>query len=332
MSGTTGLVLGKFHPPTLGHAYLVDFARQYVDRLTVVVATLGREEIPGTLRVAWMREMFPGVHVVHLTEENPQCPEEHPDFWDIWRASLRGVVPEGPDFVFASEDYGFRLAEELGARYVPVDHPRALRPVSGTAVRTDPMRYWDFIPSAVRPYFVRRVAVVGPESTGKTTLAGRLADRYATVMVGEYARGLIDVCGGEVRDDLFPMILRGQRASEDALARQANRVLICDSEAFTTRLYRQLYLGDDPAYLREAAERRSYDCYLLTSPDTPYVQDPQRRHPDRRVWFYERFAEWLSARGARYTILSGSWENRFDAACAAVDALIAEPPARFRRR
>ena len=82
----TGMVLGKFHPPTLGHRYLVDFARHYVRDLTVVVGTLRREEIPGELRFRWMREMFPDVRVVHLTDENPQYPAEHPDFWDIWRA------------------------------------------------------------------------------------------------------------------------------------------------------------------------------------------------------------------------------------------------------
>jgi HTH-type transcriptional regulator, transcriptional repressor of NAD biosynthesis genes len=321
-----GLVLGKFHPPTLGHCYLVDFARHFVDHLTVVVATLEREEIPGSLRVAWMREMFPAVRVVHLTDENPQYPREHPDFWRIWRESLRRVMPEGPDCVFASEDYGFRLAEELGARYVPVDHARAVMAVSGTAVREDPMGTWNFIPPVVRPHFARRVCVIGPESTGKTTLAERLARHYGTVVATEYARSLIDRHGGEVREDLLPLIVRGQAASEAALARCANRILICDSDAFTTTLYWQLYFGSCPEWVRQEAERRAYDLYLVTVPDTPFVADSQRNHPDRRQWFFDRCIEWVERRSARFVVIGGTWEARFDAACAAVDGLIAWRP------
>jgi HTH-type transcriptional regulator, transcriptional repressor of NAD biosynthesis genes len=326
MAGTdlkrgSGVVLGKFNPPTLGHCYLVDFARHFVDRLTVVVATLEREEIPGRLRAAWMREMFPGTRVVHLTDENPQFPHEHPDFWRIWRESLRGVLPEAPDYLFASEEYGVRLAEELGARYVPVDHQRAAVSISGTSVRQDPMRWWGFIPPAVRPYFVRRVCIIGPESTGKTTLAGRLARHYRTVAVVEYARPLIDLYGGEVREDLLPLIVRGQAASEEALARQANRVLICDSDAFTTTLYWQLYFGGCPDWVREEAERRTYDLYLVTTPDTPFTVDAQRNHPDRRQWFFDQCLHWVERRGAPHAIVSGSWDARFEAARAAIDRL-----------
>lgn len=321
---TTGMVLGKFYPPTLGHGYLVDFARHYVDRLTVVVGSLERESIPGGLRVAWMREWFPDVDVRHLTDENPQFPEEHPDFWTIWRDSLRRLVPTGPDFVFASEPYGFTLASVLGARYIPVDHARTLRPISGTAVRADPLAHWDFLPPVVRPYFVRRVAIVGPESTGKTTLAARLAAHYGTVMVGEYARGLIDAYGTSVTPDLFPVIVNGQTASEAALARQATRLLVCDSDAFTTALYHELYLGARAEWIELAAARQRFDLYLLTDCDTPFVADVQRQHPERRRWFFDRFATYLDNRQARYAVVRGDWEQRFETACAVIDHVLLE--------
>jgi NadR type nicotinamide-nucleotide adenylyltransferase len=269
-----------------------------------------------------MRELFPETQVLHLTDENPQHPDEHPDFWRIWHDSLRRLLPTGPDFVFASEEYGVRLARVLGAAYVPVDHERRLVPVSGTAVRNDPMKYWRYLPVPVRPYFVRRVCIIGPESTGKSTLAARLARRFDTVMVGEYARALIDRHAGAVDDSLFPAIVRGQAASEEALARQANRVLICDSDAFTTTLYHELYVGACPPYIREAAERARYDLYLVTSPDAPYVADPQRNHPEHRGWFFDRCVEWVRSRSARHVILRGSWDERFDLACAAIDGLL----------
>ena len=82
-AGSTGFLLGKFLPPHRGHQYLIEFARNYVDRLTVLVCTIEQEPIPGRLRYQWMCEAFPGVDLVHHTDEIPQAPEEHPDFWPI---------------------------------------------------------------------------------------------------------------------------------------------------------------------------------------------------------------------------------------------------------
>ena len=121
-----GLVLGKFMPPHQGHLYLIDFARHYTEDLTVVVGSLASEPIAGQLRWRWMREIFPQLRVVHLTDENPQLPHEHPDFWNIWRRSLERVAERPVDLLFASEDYGSRLAEELGARFIPTNGAREL--------------------------------------------------------------------------------------------------------------------------------------------------------------------------------------------------------------
>lgn len=93
---THGMVLGKFMPPHAGHVYLCEFARRWVDELTIVVGSTAAEPIPGAQRVAWMRELFPFDRVVHLANENPQRPWEHPDFWDIWKASLQGVLATRP--------------------------------------------------------------------------------------------------------------------------------------------------------------------------------------------------------------------------------------------
>ncbi len=88
----TGLILGKFLPPHLGHVYCAEFARRFVGRLTVLVCSLDREPISGRLRFEWMRELFPDCDVRHVTDEVPQEPAEHPDFWAIWRDLIRREV------------------------------------------------------------------------------------------------------------------------------------------------------------------------------------------------------------------------------------------------
>jgi HTH-type transcriptional regulator, transcriptional repressor of NAD biosynthesis genes len=323
--GRSGLVLGKFMPPHLGHAYLVDFAQNYVERVTVVVGTLEREPIPGDLRYAWMKELFPRANVVHLAEELPQEPSEHPDFWALWQASLKRVHPEPLDFVFASEPYGFKLAEVLGAEFVPVDIARSLVPVTGSAVREDPLGHWRYIPPCVRPYFVKRVCLFGPESTGKSILAKRLAEHYETVYAEEYARPLLalkdNACGyGDIE-----RIGRGQWASEEALARQANRVLISDTDMLTTSIWSEALFGKCPSWLKEEAARRRYDLTLLCDIDSPWHDDGTRFFPDDREGFMRRCLKALGDGGRHYVKIGGTWDERFEGACEAIDALLTGP-------
>lgn len=319
---TTGMLLGKFMPPHLGHVFLGEFAARYTERLTLVVCSLESEPIPGELRFRWMRELFPFENVVHLTDELPQTPEEHPDFWNLWRSALTRVLPGKMDFVFASEDYGWRLAEELGARFVPIDHSRSAVPMSGTAIRTDPMKNWDYIPRPVRPYFVKRVCVFGPESTGKTTLSRRLAEHFRTAWVPEYARTLLESKGGLLDASDLPRFVRGQIASEEALARNANRVLICDTDPLTTLIWSEtLYSACDP-FVCEQAETRTYDLYLLLDVDVPWIADECRYLPENRGAFFERCRDELQQRSRRFVTLTGTWEERFTQAVQAVERLL----------
>jgi HTH-type transcriptional regulator, transcriptional repressor of NAD biosynthesis genes len=317
---TRGLVLGKFLPPHAGHLYLVEVARHLCDELTVVVGTLAREPIPGALRHRWMTELCPGARVVHLTDENPQLPEEHPDFWAIWRTSLLGALGTGPTHVFASEAYGERLAAELGAQFVPVDPARAALPVSGTAIRRDPWAQWRYLPRIVRPYFLRRICVFGPESTGKTTLATRLAAHYGTVAVPEYARAYLEARRGRLETDDIDAIGRGQIAVEEALALEADRRLICDTDALTTCVWSEALFGRVSGWLAAAADR-SYDLTLLCDVDVPWIADPVRYLPHERASFFARCEQALRDRGRRYVVVRGSWDERFAAACRAIDAI-----------
>lgn len=318
------MILGKFMPPHLGHRWLIEFARAYTERLTVMVCSLEREPIPGGLRFGWVREMCPGVECVHVTDDLPQEPAEHPAFWDLWRDAVRRHVPHPIDFVFASEDYGWKLAEVLDARYVPVDHARQVVPVSGTAIRADPMRYWGYLPGPVRPYYLKRVCLFGPESTGKSTLARGLAERYRTRYAWEYARPLLDFNGGECGYADIEHIARGQLATEAALATQANRVLFCDTDLLTTTIWSEVLFGKCPAWVTAAAAEQHYDLTLLLDVDVPWVDDNQRflGAPHERKAFFDRCRDALEQAGRHYEVLSGSWEQREQQAVELIDALI----------
>jgi NadR type nicotinamide-nucleotide adenylyltransferase len=321
---TTGMLLGKFMPPHLGHVYLGEFASRYVDRLTIVVCSLEREPIPGVLRFRWMQELFPFDNVVHLTDDLPQEPGDDADFWALWKASLERVLPGRPDLVFASEDYGKKLAEVLGGTFVPVDRARSAIPISGTAVRTHPLRHWEYLPRCVRPYFLRRVCIFGPESTGKTTLARHLAEHFNTVWVPEYARTLIEANNGKVTYDDMERIAHGQIASEEALARSANRLLIADTDVLTTLVWSETIFGRCPDWVRQQAEKRTYDLYLLVDVDVPWVADIARYLPDNREAFFRRCQDELATRRRRFVHLHGDWPERFEQARQAVLPLLVD--------
>jgi NadR type nicotinamide-nucleotide adenylyltransferase len=171
-----------------------------------------------------------------------------------------------------------------------------------------------------------RVAVFGPESTGKTRLAEMLAEHFSAKWVPEYAREFWDQHGVITLEDI-PAIAREQWRREDELAATAGRLLFCDTEALTTVLWSDLLYGTCPDDLRRAADQRAkkYAVYLLLDTDVPFTPDPQRCFPDpadrdkcRRVW---RGA--LERRHLPFVDIRGDWAEREKQAILAVERLVA---------
>jgi NadR type nicotinamide-nucleotide adenylyltransferase len=309
-----GLVLGKFLPYHLGHAHLIHSARALVDELTVLVCSIKREPIPGALRHAWVRDAHPDCRVMHVAEEVPQAPEDDVCFWPIWVDLIRRYAGK-VDVVFTSEAYGDELAHRIGARHVCVDGARSAVPISGTAVRADPLGRWEYLSPHVRAYFARRVAIVGPESVGKTTLAEQLAHDLDTVWVPEYGRAYTD--GRDARELSladFEAIARGQVCWEDEAASRANRVLICDTELHTTCTWSDLIVGSRPPWLTAAAAARSYDLILLLDDDLPWVDDGTRVLSALRREHRDRIRDELVAADRRFVLIRGDGEARRAAA------------------
>ena len=320
------MLLGKFLPPHRGHQYMIDFARRCVDELTVFVCSIHAEPIPGRLRYEWMRDHFGGVRVVHCEDENPQAPEDDPEnFWQIWRTSLLSRLDRPPDIVFASEGYGVRLAKELGAQFVPVDPLRETVPISASQIREDPLRYADYILPEARPYYVRRVVLVGPESSGKSTLTKWLADRFGARCVPEYGRTFQENVGRDLCLDDMLAIASAHKAAEDAAAMQASGLIVVDTEAIITSLWSRVFFDAVPEGLEALIDPPRYDLYLLTEPHPhEWHDDGWRLQPDfaERMRFFESMRVELELRGCPYHVLSGEWSDRQERAAALVAALI----------
>lgn len=305
-----------------GHQYLIDFARQHCDELTVLVCSIEAEPIDGALRYQWVKEYCrPDVRVLHVQEEVPQEPAEHPRFWAIWKELVLRYVGAPIDRVYASEAYGKRLAEEVGAQFVPVDLARELVSISGSAIRAEPMEHWDYLVDSVRPFFAKRISIFGPESTGKTTLTFKLARHFQTVAVHEYARSFLETFQRPCEvEDMIP-IVKGQIAAEEAMARQANRLLFCDTDPLATTIWSDALFGHSDPWIEMASADRKYDLTLLLDVDVPWVADEQRYFPTERESFFARCEAMLERHGRPYVVIRGTFEERFERAVEAIDSL-----------
>lgn len=320
-----GLVIGKFYPPHRGHKFLIDTALSQCAEVDVLVCRKPEQNPPAELRVAWLQEIHPRAKV-HLIEDT--VPDDDSAGWAAYTIEFLGYAP---DVVFTSEDYGYPYAHYLGCQHVQVDKARLAVPISGTKVRSNPYAAWDFLEPCVRAFYVRRICLVGAESTGKTTLAEALANYYNTAWVPEYGRdySYIKVERGDFdtwTSAEFVQIAQEQCLREDAAARQANRVLICDTDAFATSIWHVRYMGTRQPAVEAIAAPRRYDLYLLPSVDIPFVQDGVRDGEHIRHWMHGYFEEELKRLNKPYAAVNGTVEERVVQAAQLIDPLLQNWP------
>lgn len=325
-----GLVVGKFSPLHHGHELLLETALERCER--VLALSYSKPELPGcgaAKRGAWLAELFPEIEHLPLDEaavaalrmQHPALPPlpandaselEHRLFVARICSLVWGCAV---DAVFTSEHYGdgfaAELTRQLGApvAHVLVDLERSRVPISASAIRERPELGRHFLSPVVRASFIRRVCLLGGESSGKTTLTRALAARFETSHVDEYGRELWLERGGALAYDDFVRIGRTQLAHEEQAARRAHVVTFCDTSPLTTLFYclDQFDRAEPELY---ALAERGYDLTLLCARDFPFVQDGTRRDAAfaaEQHAFYERE---LARRGVAWLLVSGPVEAR----------------------
>ena len=317
----TGVTIGKFYPPHLGHLHLITEAASHVDVLNVIVCHRRDQAVPGDVRAEWLADASPTNVVFHVTADD--LPEE-PIPWAQRTCEILGSTP---DVAFTSEAYGEAWASAMSARHVVIDLDRAAVPTSGTQLREDLVGNFHMLVPAARAALARRVVLLGAESTGKTTLARLLAEHFGTAWVPEHGReyweGRRYVAPPEWRSEEFIHIARMQRQSEEGLARTAcSGLLFGDTDALATAVWHRRYLGYDEPELERSAATTTPDAYLLCDLDLPWSQDGTRESRDHREAMHAGFLRRLRALGVPWRLVSGIGDDRFEAARQAVVDLI----------
>ncbi|KAJ3369841.1 hypothetical protein GGF31_004913 [Allomyces arbusculus] len=331
---TLGVCIGKFYPPHAGHLYLMQAARLASTRLVIFVCERGdRVETPsGEQRAAWVRAAFPTADVRMVIDTYDQ------DDSALWARLtvdwLSGIVP---DAVFTSEFYGDNYARcltalangEKACTHVAVDRARIAWPVCGTDVRAAPLhpRFWSpiprlgegdraadlmrsdlhvtsLLPPYLRAYYALRVILVGAESTGKSTLAARLAEKFGTRWVHESGRDATEakIAAGDVatavpensesaaptcawRSADFVEIAQAQTAMERAAAaaEDTDRVLVCDTDPLATIIWHERYMAPE-VFMTGTGELGDEFHAAAAQLEAIAAQHADEGHPDHTVY------------------------------------------------
>ncbi|QIX62816.1 AAA family ATPase [Hymenobacter sp. BT18] len=323
---THALVFGKFLPLHRGHLALIDFARRHCDHLTVLVCASDLEQLPGSVRAGWLRETYaahPEVHVQVLDYRENELPNTSVSSEAVahaWAERFRQELPT-VNLVVTSEPYGEMVAARLGIRFLNFDPARVQVPVSATAIRADLQAHWQYLPGSVQVYYRRTVAILGTESTGKTTLTQQLAAYFGASYVAEAGRDLVAHSTEISRADLLAVASEHARRIAAAQA-TGGPLLLLDTDVHITQSYTGL-LGED--YLELPAELYAInraDLYLYLQADVPLVDDGTRLSQTERLRLDALHRQTLTHFGIQYHEIGGVWPERFAQAVQLIELLL----------
>jgi NadR type nicotinamide-nucleotide adenylyltransferase len=169
---------------------------------------------------------------------------------------------------------------------------------------------------------ILRIALIGPESTGKTTLCNELAAHYGTLWIPELARGMAERLGRQYTlEDIVDTARRQMKAEAQALSK-ARRLLFADTECIVARVWCLEKFGECPAWIEEQIDAWPYDLYLLTAPDLPWEPDPVRENKQARHRLFGRYRQELVSRKLPFETVRGAGRRRFHTARAFVDQIL----------
>lgn len=329
MDYKVGMIGGAFDPLHIGHINAVIKAASMCEDLYIVLSySRSRDFIPMEYRYRWLRNSFRHLQNTHivLLEDMAESKSEYDtnDYWEKGRDEIVNQIGKKIDVVFCGDDYKQSKRYEKLYSCDVIYFNRNDYPISSTKIRENPFKYWDYIPTICRPYFTKKVLIVGGESTGKSTLTANLALSYNTNYLEEVGRDVCDYAGSEdlmIEED-FQTILLNHKLKEMELLKQSNRLLFVDTDALTTKFYAQFLLTDN-AQLKRTEDLANainqinrFDLVFFLEPTVAFVQDGTRNttiEADREK-YSNQIKSLLNEANIKYHCLSGDYLNRFEKA------------------
>lgn len=329
----TGLYGGSFNPLHNGHVDCILQAANMCRRLFVVLSVgKNRQEVDARVRYRWLYTVtkhLGNVKIIMLEDSCGSKEEYTPEYWHRDELFVRSQIGGRVDVVFYGSDYGpdsfWRVCYPES---VPHVFPR--NGISSSEIRRDVYGHWDWLPDVVKPYYTKKVLLMGGESTGKSTLTINLAHRFNTNYIDEAGRDLSEKSGTDLMmlSEDFTEILLQHKLSELRAVERSNKLLFIDTDALVTQFYMNFL--SDPGLEKNRAlsdaidALNRYDLILFLEPDVPFVQDGDRSSVirDDRQKYSEQIKALLRGHGRSFVCLSGDYQQRYERAVAEVSRLL----------
>lgn len=314
-----GFTFGKYLPFHTGHEALINFALDHCDELIVLVCAGSAESIPVEVRSGWISQTYkdnPRVQVIDFNYNESVLPNTSVSSEEVsalWARKFEELLPK-VDMLFTSEPYGDFVSAFMGIRSIIFDKARKQWPVSASMIRERVYENWHFLPDAVKPYYQRKVVLLGSESTGKSTMAKYIGKTFNAVLVSEAGRDIIPDSNDFTLDQL-----RLITSTHARLATEASKLLkpltVLDTDIHITQSYAKFKFGEFLAVSDDIYEANKADLYLYLSADTPYLQDGTRLAKHERDALDRSHRLTLDEFGIDYVVIDGSYAERQNKVC-----------------
>jgi NadR type nicotinamide-nucleotide adenylyltransferase len=310
-----GLYLGKFAPFHAGHEHVINEALKTVEQLTVLIYEApGLTEVPLTRRANWIREFNPEIEVIECPDGPTDVTYEISGMQAHEQYVLKKLGERKITHFFSSEPYGDHMSAALGAIDIRIDQGRERFPISATTIREDLYAHRRFLSPRVYFDHLIKVVLLGAPSTGKSTLAEKLAEHFKTTHMPEYGREYWELNNIQRRltpEQLLEIAIT-HRERELIAAHEANRYFFIDTNALTTKVFSQYYHGDSLSGLSKLSNetKERYDLVILCGDDIPYDDTVDRSGETNRSDFQQATIQELNELGAKYHEVTGSIQDR----------------------
>lgn len=292
-----GIIFGKFYPLHTGHIYFIQRASSHSDILHIVMGynkirdnvlfkNSGMSKKPTFKdRLCWLLQTFKYQKNIFIHSFNEIDITPSPIGWKEWSIKIKKFMHSKnitANYIYTSEKRDKKkYLKYFNIKTILIDPNRVFIDISSTKIRENPFYYWDYIPIEVKPFFVKKIVILGGESSGKSTLVNKLSSIFNTTKVWEFGRKYIfsHLGGNEIvlQYSDYKKIALGQIKQIDIAVKYANKITFIDTDFITTQAFCKKYEGKEHPFLKILINQYKFDLVILLENNTPWIYDGLRK-------------------------------------------------------